>query len=98
MIGVSGASGFSGIAGNSGYSTNPPIDYVKYISDKIDNSVEYTKYIEKNLDKSINYANYISEKIDNGWMSRYAEEHKPKSEIKRVYSEEDPYGEEIWEE
>lgn len=111
VAGTSGPSGVSGVAGTSGpmgkagtssyIDYKPIIDYSDYIAEHVDNTIKYTEYIAQNLEKSINYAEYIAEKIDGSlkygeWMNEYANAHKPKREIKRVYSPEDPYGEEDW--
>lgn len=102
VSGIAGTSGPSGLSGTSSYSKKSPYkDYADYIASNLDNSIKYTEYIAENLEKSINYAEYIAEKIDGSlkygdWMNEYANSHKPKREIKRVFSPEDPYGEEDW--
>lgn len=70
----------------------------KDIKDKLEK--ELSEYIAEKLNNAIKYTEYLAEKADRdiGWMKNYAENHVPKNrEIKRIYSPEDPYGEEIWE-
>ena len=78
--------------------------YADYIADQVDKSIKYSEYIAEKLDESIRYSEYVADKLDGtkayrDWMTEYAEQHTPKKkEIHRIYTAEDPYGEENWEE
>lgn len=63
---------------------NPLISYTEYIAENLNKSINYTEYIAENLDKSIKYSEYTFPKPTKT------------REIKRIYTEEDPYGEEDW--
>lgn len=82
---------------------NDSIKYSEYIADNMEKSIRYSEYIAEKFEAP-SYRD---------WMNEYAGMHSPKNitslrpknitwgsknEVKRIYSPEDPYGEENWEE
>lgn len=106
--GTAGSSGFQGTSGMPGFAgTSGMPGFAEYISENLDRSIRYSEYVAENVDRNIRYAEYIAEKINevsfHDWSNTQEMPHyrksmtpKPKKEINRVYSAEDPYGEEDW--
>jgi hypothetical protein len=99
ISGFSGTMGF-GVRGTSG--KNKPIDYYEYIAENVDNAIRYSEYIADNLDHSgvilthLKYLDYLANELDSK-SSEIRNYLQKKKEVKRIYSDADPYGEENWE-
>jgi len=76
------------------------IQYSEYLAEHVDNAIKYSEYIAEHVDNTIRYSEYITENLDKKFKyipnSGSTTPYKAK-EVKRVISEEDPYGEEDWE-
>lgn len=79
---------------NSSNINTSRIDYSNYIAGIVDNNnINFNEYLSRQLDISINYTNYIARDINGYYTSCQEPSFK---NVKRVYSDIDPYGEEIW--
>jgi hypothetical protein len=98
ISGASGTSGPTGIAGKAGY------NYSDYLAEKLEKNIKYSEYVAESIDKNISYSSYLADNLSKYLDNQYSSYPKStiypvvkKKEIKRIYSENDPYGEENWE-
>lgn len=78
---------------------------IEFLENEIKNLALYTDYLAKCLDSTISYSEYLAGLINQDYIGfdewknqdNRTRRVKVKAEDKRVYTAEDPYGEEVWE-